>query len=114
MVRPQMSNDYVSVDPERLERAAASLEALRDALAANTPTITSMLSSYQGDGLEVPGLMRALAQALARAPGDAAEMRARSRLAWFLDHATPPDVPGLGQPAWMTEIPWDRQQVDQE
>jgi hypothetical protein len=109
-----MSNDYVSVDPERLEQAAAKLEGLRDALEANTPTITSMLNSYHGDGLEVPGLAQALAQALARAPGDAADMRARSRLAWYLNTTEPPGVPGLGQPGWMTEIPWDRQQVDQD
>lgn len=109
-----MSADWVAVDPERLGQAAAKLETLRDALAANTPTITGMLNSYGSDGLDVPGLARALAQAQARTPQDAADMRARSRLAWQLDRTEPPGVPLPGQASWMIEIPWDHQDVEKQ
>lgn len=109
-----MSSDWVAADPERLDQAAAKLEALRDALAANSPTIIRMLNAYSGDGLDVPGLAHALAQAQARTPQDAADMRARSRLAWQLDRTEPPGVPGPGQASWMIEIPWDHAVVDQQ
>jgi hypothetical protein len=77
---------------------------LRDALAANIPVITSMMNAYSSDGLTVPGLVQALSQALARTPQDAADMRARSRLAWYLDRTEPPGVPGPGQTSWMNVV----------
>lgn len=106
--------DWVAVDPERLDQAASKLEALRDTLAANIPVIKSMMNAYGSDGLTVPGLTQALSQALARTPQDAADMRARSRLAWYLNHTEPPGVPEPGRTSWMIEIPWDRKQVDQQ
>lgn len=71
----------VGVDPERLAELASALEQLRDTLAANVPVIVNTLNSYWSGGTGSPVNLGALQHALGRAPGDAADMRARARLA---------------------------------
>lgn len=89
----------VGVDPQRVAQAATALEGLRDALAANVPTIVSTLSGYGA-----PVNTSVLQQAQARSPGDAADMRARARLAalWQQQNV---NITGSG----LVDIPWSGQ-----
>lgn len=87
----------VGVDLVRLARLAATLEQLRDALAANVPVIANTLDSYGA-----PAGTRVLRQAQARSADDARDMRARSALAALWEHQ---HVRLTGQ--GMVPIPWD-------
>ena len=98
-----MGEQFAGVDPERVAQAAGALEKLRDALSTNVPIITSTMASYGADVNLAP-----LRLALGRAPGEAADMRARARLA-AIAAATPGAVSTTG----MVSIPWDHQSVDQ-
>jgi hypothetical protein len=71
----------VGVNPDRVAQAATALEQLRDALAANVPIIMNTLNQYWSGGAGSPVNLRVLSQAVGRAPGDAADMRTRARLA---------------------------------
>ncbi|HEY4463780.1 MAG TPA: hypothetical protein VGN41_14045 [Streptosporangiaceae bacterium] len=71
----------VGVNPDRVAQAATALEQLRDALSANVPIIVSTLNSYWSGGTGSHVSLGVLAQASGRAPGDAAGMRTRARLA---------------------------------
>lgn len=92
----------VGVDPQRVAQAASALEELRDALAANVPTIVNTMSSYGS-----PVNTGVLKQAQSRAPGDASDMRSRARLAalWLQQNV---NIDGQG----LVDIPWDHQSVD--
>lgn len=89
----------VGVDPQRVAQAASALEGLRDALAANVPTIVNTLSGYGA-----PVNTAALKQAQARSASDAAGMRSRARLAaiWQQQQV---NLTGAG----LVEIPWSGQ-----
>lgn len=97
-----MGEQFAGVDPERVAQAAGALEQLRDALSANVPIITSTMAAY---GAEVN--LSPLRVALGRAPGEAADMRARARLA-----AIAAATPGALSTTGMVSIPWDHQSVD--
>lgn len=103
--KPLPGGDTVSVDVNRLRDAAADLAVLADTLAKQAPVLTGALNFYGHDGLQVPSLAAALAKAQARAPGDAADMRARYRLALDLDRR---------EDRMTVTIPWARKQVDNE
>ncbi|MBV9855963.1 MAG: hypothetical protein JOY82_15840 [Streptosporangiaceae bacterium] len=110
--------DYVSVNPDRLDQVTRRLEALRDGLAANVALVTTMMSQYAQQGGDVPGLARMLAQAQARSVRDAADMRARTQLAYRAEN-TPVNFAAFhGQGSLdesaMLSIPWDMQAVDQQ
>ncbi len=92
----------VGVDPESVARAATALEQLRDALAANVPTIVSNLSGY-GAGVNTASLK----QAQARSVGDAADMRARARLAQLWEEQNV----NVLQNGWVS-IPWSGTDLD--
>src|SRR5579862_6883164 len=94
----------VGVDPEQVAKAATALEQLRDALAANVPTIVNTMSSYSA------GVNTAvLKQAQHRSVGDAADMRARSNLAqaWMNN---PENIDGTYN--GLAFIPWSGQALD--
>ena len=76
-----MSDGEVGVNPDRVAQAASALENLRNVLAANVPIITSTMNSYWSGGAGGTVSLAALQQAVARSPGDAADMRSRARLA---------------------------------
>lgn len=76
-----MGTGEVGVNPGRVAQAATALEQLRDALAANVPIIVNTLNQYWSGGAGSPVNLGALSQAVAKSPGDAADMRARARLA---------------------------------
>ncbi|HEY7145974.1 MAG TPA: hypothetical protein VH637_17180 [Streptosporangiaceae bacterium] len=92
----------VGVDPESVAQAASALESLRDALAANVPTIVSNLSAYSA-GVNTASLKQAQHQSV----GDAADMRARARLAQLWEEQ---DVNVL-QNGWVS-IPWSGTDLD--
>lgn len=94
----------VGVDPERVAQAASALEQLRDALAANVPTIVNTMASYNA-GVNTAVLKQAQAQSV----GDAADMRARSNLAqaWMANPANI-DVAAGG----IAFVPWDGPALD--
>lgn len=71
----------VGVNPDRVAQAATALEQLRDALSANVPVIVNTLNSYWSGGTGTQVSLSVLTQATGRAPGDAAGMRTRARLA---------------------------------
>jgi hypothetical protein len=92
----------VGVDPERVAQAATALEQLRDALTVNVPVIVNTMSEYgQGGGLGI------LKQAQSRSVDDAAEMRARARLAalWLAQNVS---VTAGG----LVDIPWSGPALD--
>jgi len=94
----------VGVDPDQVAKAATALEQLRDALAANVPTIVNTMSSYAA------GVNTAvLKQAQARSVGDAADMRARSNLAlaWM---SNPENIDGTY--GGLAFVPWSGQALD--
>jgi hypothetical protein len=94
----------VGVDPEQVAKAATALEQLRDALAANVPTIVNTMSSY-GAGVNTA----VLKQAHARSVGDAADMRARSNLAQaWMNNPANIDVADGG----IAFIPWSGSALD--
>jgi hypothetical protein len=92
----------VGVDPQRVAQAASALEALRDALAANVPTIVNTMSMYGS-----PVNTAVLKQAQPRSATDASDMRARARLAalWQQQNA---NIDGQG----LVDIPWSGQALD--
>jgi hypothetical protein len=92
----------VGVDPQLVARAAAALEQLRDALAANVPTIVSNMSAYNS-GVNT-GVLQ---QALSRSVGDAQDMRARARLAQLWEQQ---GVNIFGQ--GLVDIPWSGPELD--
>jgi hypothetical protein len=94
----------VGVNPEQVGKAAAALEQLRDALAANVPTIVNTMSSYNA-GVNTAALKQAQAQSV----GDAADMRARYNLAeaWMANPANI-DVAAGG----IAFVPWDGAALD--
>lgn len=71
----------VGVNPDRVAQAATALEQLRDALSANVPIIVNTMNSYWSGGTGSQVNLGVLSQASGRAPGDAADMRTRARLA---------------------------------
>jgi hypothetical protein len=71
----------VGVNPDRVAQAATALEQLRDALSANVPIIVNALNSYWSGGTGSQVNLGVLTKASGRAPGDAADMRTRARLA---------------------------------
>jgi hypothetical protein len=91
----------VGVDPELVARAATALEQLRDALAANVPTIVTGMSEYSS-GVNTAILKQAQAQSV----HDAADMRARARLAQLWE-AQNVNILGNGQ----VDIPWAESDV---
>src|ERR1017187_93163 len=98
-------SDYAAVDPDRVAKAATALENLRDALAAHVPAIVSTMNSYSSPvGL---GILR---QAQARSVIDAADMRARSQLAYRL--AALDNQMMVCPPGGLVSIPWDGPTVD--
>lgn len=92
----------VGVDPELVAKAATALEQLRDALAANVPTIVNTMSGYDS-GVNT-GVLR---QAQSRSAGDAEDMRARARLAELWEQQ---GVNILGQ--GLVDIPWSGPELD--
>jgi hypothetical protein len=86
----------VGVDPELVAKAATALEQLRDALAANVPTIVNTMSEYNA-GVNTAVLQ----QAQARSVVDAEDMRSRARLAqlWLQQSV---NLVGQG----LVDIPW--------
>jgi hypothetical protein len=92
----------VGVDPELVAQAATALEQLRDALAANVPTIVTGMSEYSS-GVNTAILKQAQAQSV----HDAADMRARARLAQLWEAQ---DVNVLAN--GMVDIPWATADVD--
>jgi hypothetical protein len=98
----------VGVDPGRIAQAATALEGLRDALAANVPVIVNTLNSYWSGGTGSPVSLGVLQQALGRAPGDAADMRSRARLAALLAEGQAVSLPGHG----MVDIPFGGQELE--
>jgi hypothetical protein len=104
-------SDEVGVDPGRLSQAASALENLRDVLAANVPTIVSIMNEYWSSGAGSPISLAALQQAQQRSVEDAAGMRSRSNLAQaFMAEAVNIDLVVDGQ----AYIPWDLKTVDAE
>ena len=104
-------SDEVGVDPGRLSQAAGALENLRDVLAANVPTIVSIMNEYWSSGAGSPVSLAALQQAQQRSVEDAAGMRSRSNLAQaFIAEAVNIDMVVDGQ----AYIPWDLKTVDAE
>jgi hypothetical protein len=99
-----MSGDEVGVEPERLAELASALENLNGVLAHNVPVIVNTLEQYWNSGAGTPLNLTGLKQAEARAPGDAADMRARSDLAqeWM---AQPANIDLVS--AGVAYIPWD-------
>jgi hypothetical protein len=92
----------VGVDPELVAKAATALEQLRDALAANVPTIVTNMSDYRS------GVNTAvLKQAQSRSVGDAQDMRARARLAQLWQQQ-PDHMLGQG----LVDIPWSGSALD--
>lgn len=98
-------SEFAGVDPQRVEKAASALESLRDVLAANVPTIVATMSGYGS-----PVSLAVLRQAQARSVIDAADMRARSQLAFRL--AALDDKMHISGPGGMTTIPWDGPTID--
>jgi hypothetical protein len=100
-------SDEVGVEPERVNAAASALEGLRDALAANVPTIVNTMNMYWNDGNGSPINLSALHQAQAQSVPDAASMRSRynAALAWLNDHSYIPDIT-------TAYVPWDGPQLD--
>jgi hypothetical protein len=98
-------SDYAGVDPDRVARAASALENLRDTLAAQVPTIVNTMSMYGS-----PVSLAILRQAQARSVIDAADMRARSQLAYKL--AALDSQMGGPSPGGLVTIPWDGPTVD--
>ncbi len=94
-------SDEVGVDPGRVSQAAGALENLRDALAANVPTIVNIMNEYWGSGAGSPISLAALQQAQSRSPEDASDMRTRAQLAeaWLAQSV---NLAGHG----MVDIPW--------
>jgi hypothetical protein len=76
-----VSDELISVDPDRCNAAAGELETLRDVLAANVPVITQILEEYWSSGVGNPVSLAVLTKARTVAPADAATMRTRERLA---------------------------------
>lgn len=76
-----MTDELISVDPDRCNQAAGELEKLRDVLIANVPVITSILEEYWHSGVGRSESLGLLTKARHLAPGDAATMRTRARLA---------------------------------
>lgn len=108
----------VGVDPVRVAQLASRLESLRDSLHAGHAPIRHALQQY------VPGAdIGALDDALHRCDRDAADMRARARLAeqlareehnTMIGHVAGP-VTGVAAPrAGWVHIPWDRKDVSSE
>ncbi|HVT69899.1 MAG TPA: hypothetical protein VHF26_19255 [Trebonia sp.] len=95
-------SDFVSVTPGRLDQLTQRLEALSAGLAANAAKITAMMNDYAQQGGDVAGLAQMLAQAQARAAPDAANMRARTELAY---KAAP--AGGSFHASATVSIPWD-------
>jgi hypothetical protein len=92
----------VGVDPEQVARTASALGQLRDALAANVPTIVNTMSQY---GAQVnTGVLK---QAQARSVTDAADMLARARLAQLWEQQ---GVSLTGQ--GLVDIPWSGPALD--
>ena len=92
----------VGVDPEQVARAASALGQLRDALAANVPTIVNTLSQY---GAEVnTGVLK---QAQSRSVTDAEDMLARARLAQLWEQQGV-NLTGEG----LVDIPWSGPELD--
>jgi hypothetical protein len=103
-------NDEVGVDPERVAQAAAALEQLRDALAANVPAIVNTLNEYWSSGAGTPVDIGPLRRAAARSVQDAADMRTHANLAAaFMANPVNIDVVASGV-AW---IPWSGPALDQ-
>jgi hypothetical protein len=98
-------SDYAAVDPDRVAKAATALENLRDALAAHVPAIVSTMNSYSS-----PVSLGILRQAQARSVIDAADMRARSQLAYRL--AALDNQMMVCPPGGLVSIPWDGPTVD--
>jgi hypothetical protein len=95
-------SDEVGVDPQRLAQAAGALEHLRDALAANVPTIVNTMNLYWSSGAGSPVNLAVLQQAQSRSVDDATQMRTRSSLAEaWLQQKT-----GLTGNGNMVNIPW--------
>lgn len=95
-------NDFVSVTPDQLNQLTRRLEALSDGLAANAAAITAMMSDYAQQGGDVPGLALMLGQAQQRAVTDAANMRARTQLAFKVSQSG-----GTLHGNERVSIPWD-------
>jgi len=98
-------SDYAGVDPDRVAKAASALENLRDTLAAQVPTIVNTMGTYGS-----PVSLAILRQAQARSVIDAADMRARSQLAYKL--AALDNQMMVCPPGGLVTIPWDGPTVD--
>lgn len=106
------------VSPGQLDQLTQRLEALRDGLAAQAGTITAVMRQYAHQGGDVPGLALMLGQAQARSVTDAADMRARSQLAYRLENAPANIAAFQGQGSLdggaMLSMPWDSNAVGQQ
>jgi hypothetical protein len=96
-------SDEVGVQPGRLNELASKLEQLRDVLAANVPTIVSTLNEYWSAGQGAPINLSPLQHAPGQSAEDAADIRARSNMAFAWEDKANARLPG-----GMVNIPWDR------